>query len=132
MLRKKKELPPAKEHFIGIRVTNDLYEVLQSEASASNISLSDYVRKLLTSRRPTIHRTTEIVYDDPELLKVFSNLAACGNNLNQIAAYLNQNGTMTNPMWKEIKSCITDLYEMRDNIKEIVGEYRGSHLTHCN
>lgn len=132
MPRKKKELPPAKEHFIGIRVTNDLYEVLQSEASASNISLSDYVRKLLTSRRPTIHRTTEIVYDDPELLKVFSNLAACGNNLNQIAAYLNQNGTMTNPMWKEIKSCITDLYEMRDNIKEIVGEYRGSHLTHCN
>ena len=132
MPRKKKELPPAKEHFIGIRVTNDLYEVLQSEASASNISLSDYVRKLLTSRRPTIHRTTEIVYDDPELLKVFSNLAACGNNLNQIAAYLNQNGTMTNPMWKEIKSCITDLYEMRDNVKEIVGEYRGSHLTHCN
>ena len=127
MPRKKKELPPAKEHFIGIRVTNDLYEVLQSEASASNISLSDYVRKLLTSRRPTIHRTTEIVYDNPELLKVFSNLAACGNNLNQIAAYLNQNGTMTNPMWKEIKSCITDLYEMRDNIKEIVGEYRGSH-----
>ena len=127
MPRKKKELPPAKEHFIGIRVTNDLYEVLQSEASASNISLSDYVRKLLTSRRPTIHRTTEIVYDDPELLKVFSNLAACGNNLNQIAAYLNQNGTMTNPMWKEIKSCITDLYEMRDNIKEMVGEYRGSH-----
>ena len=127
MPRKKKELPPAKEHFIGIRVTNDLYEVLQSEASAANISLSDYIRKLLTSRRPTIHRTTEIVYDDPELLKVFSNLAACGNNLNQIAAYLNQNGTMTNPMWKEIKSCITDLYEMRDNIKEMVGEYRGSH-----
>ena len=127
MPRKKKETPPAKEYFIGIRVTNDLYEVLQSEASASNISLSDYIRKLLTSRRPTIHRTTEIVYDDPELLKVFSNLAACGNNLNQIAAYLNQNGAMTNPMWKEIKSCITDLYEMRDNIKEMVGEYRGSH-----
>lgn len=132
MPRKKKELPPAKEHFIGIRVTNELYAVLQNEASESSLSLSDYIRKLLTSRRPTIHRTTEIVYDDPELLKVFSNLAACGNNLNQIAAYLNQNGTMTNPMWKEIKSCITDLYEMRDNIKEIVGEYRGSHLTHCN
>lgn len=127
MPRKKKELPPAKEHFIGIRVTNELYDVLKNEAAESDLSLSDYIRKLLTSRRPTIHRTTEIVYDDPELLKVFSNLAACGNNLNQIAAYLNQNGTMTNPMWKEIKSCITDLYEMRDNIKEMVGEYRGSH-----
>lgn len=127
MPRKKKELPPAKEHFIGIRVTNELYDVLQNEASASNLSLSDYIRKLLTSRRPTIHRTTEIVYDNPDLLKVFSNLAACGNNLNQIAAYLNQGGTMTNSMWKEIKSCITDIYEMRDNVKEMVGEYRGSH-----
>ena len=124
MPRKKKETPPAKEHFIGIRVTNDLYEVLQSEASAANISLSNYIRKLLTSRRPTIHRTTEIVYDNPELLKVFSNLAACGNNLNQIAAYLNQNGTMTNPMWKEIKSCITDLYGMRDNLKEMERQKR--------
>ena len=104
MSGKKKELPPAREHRLNLRITEELYQVLQNEASESNLSLSDYVRKLLTSRRPTIHRTTEIVYDDPELLKVFSNLAACGNNLNQIAAYLNQNGTMTNPMWKEIKS----------------------------
>lgn len=127
MSGKKKKLPPAKEHRLNLRITEDLYQVLQNEATASNLSLSNYVRKLLTSRRPTIHRTTEIVYDNPELLKVFSNLAACGNNLNQIAAYLNQGGNMTNPMWKEIKSCITDIYEMRDSIKEMVGEYRGSH-----
>lgn len=127
MSGKKKNLPPAKEHRLNLRITEELYQVLQNEASASDLSLSNYVRKLLTSRRPTIHRTTEIVYDNPELLKVFGNLAACGNNLNQIAAYLNQGGNMTNPMWKEIKSCITEIYEMRDNIKEMVGAYRGSH-----
>lgn len=52
----------------------------------------------------TIHRSTEVVYDNPKLLQVFRNLASYGNNLNQIAAYLNQGGTMTNPMWKEIKN----------------------------
>ena len=120
-------MPPAKEHYIGLRVTNDLYEMLQAEASASNLTLSNYIRKLLTSRRPTIHRTTEIVYDNPELLQVFRNLAAYGNNLNQIAAYLNQGGTMTNPMWKEVKDCVAEVYEIRDAVKEMAGDYRGSH-----
>lgn len=40
----------------------------------------------------TIHRSTEVVYDNPKLLQVFRNLASYGNNLNQIAAYLNQGG----------------------------------------
>ena len=127
MPRKKKTMPPAKDHFIGLRVTNDLYEMLQTEASASNLTLSNYIRKLLTTRRPTIHRTTEVVYENPELLQVFRNLAACGNNLNQIAAYLNQGGTMTNPMWKVVKDCIAEIYEIRDAVKGMAGDYRGGH-----
>ena len=31
---------------------------------------------------------------------------------------------MTNQMWKDIKECISELYEMRDALKEMVGEYR--------
>lgn len=30
---------------------------------------------------------------------------------------------MTNQMWKDIKECISELYEMRDTLKEMVGEY---------
>ena len=127
MSGKKKDFPPSREHRINLRITEDLYQVLQGEAFASSLSLSEYIRKILTTRHPTIKRTTEIVYDNPELLKVFRDLAGCGNNLNQIAAYLNQGGAMTNPMWKEIKDCISEIYEMRDAVKEMAGEYRGSH-----
>ncbi len=127
MGRNKKNFPPTKEVNFHFRMTQELYDVLQAEATASNLSLSDYVRKILTSRKPIIKRTTEIVFDSTELLQIFRNLGAYGNNLNQIAAHLNTGGNMTNNMWKDIKDCIAEIYEIRDAVKEMVGEYRGSH-----
>lgn len=106
MGRKKKEFPPSKEVNFHFRMTKELYEVLQAEATSVDMTLSDYVRKLLTSRKPIIKKRIEIVFNDPEILQIFRNLGACGNNLNQIAAYLNDSGTMTNQMWKDIKECI--------------------------
>lgn len=125
MGRKKKEFPPSKEVNFHFRMTKELYEVLQAEATSADMTLSDYVRKLLTIRKPIIKKRIEIVFNDPEILQIFRNLGACGNNLNQIAAYLNDRGTMTNQMWKDIKECISELYEMRDTLKEMVGEYHG-------
>ena len=125
MGRKKKEFPPSKEVNFHFRMTKELYEVLQAEATSVDMTLSDYVRKLLTSRKPIIKKRIEIVFNDPEILQIFRNLGACGNNLNQIAAYLNDSGTMTNQMWKDIKECISELYEMRDTLKEMAGEYHG-------
>lgn len=125
MGRKKKEFPPSKEVNFHFRMTKELYEVLQTEAASADMTLSDYVRKLLTSRKPIIKKRIEVVFNDPEILEIFRNLGACGNNLNQIAAYLNDSGTMTNQMWKDIKECISELYEMRDTLKEMAGEYHG-------
>ena len=113
MSRKKKELPPSKEVNFHFRMTKELYEVLQTEAASADMTLSDYVHKLLTSRKPIIKKRIEVVFNNPKILQIFRNLEACGNNLNQIAAYLNDGGTMTNQMWKDIKECISELYEIR-------------------
>ena len=125
MGRKKKEFPPSKEVNFHFRMTKALYEVIQTEAASADMTLSDYVRKLLTSRKPIIKKRIKVVFNDPEILQIFRNLGACSNNLNQIAAYLNDGGTMTNQMWKDIKECISELYEMRDTLKEMAGEYHG-------
>ena len=87
--------------------------MLQTEAASADMTLSDYVHKLLTSRKPIIKKRIEVVFNNPKILQIFRNLEACGNNLNQIAAYLNDGGTMTNQMWKDIKECISELYEIR-------------------
>ena len=51
MARKKKEFPPIKERFIGFRVTEELYEIIESEASQAKMSVSEYCRSLATNKR---------------------------------------------------------------------------------
>lgn len=48
MARPKKGAPPAKEHFVGIRLTEGLYRVIQSEADNAGLSISEYFRRLAT------------------------------------------------------------------------------------
>ena len=66
MDRKKKEFPPSKEVNFHFRLTKELYEVLQTEATSADMTLSDYVRKLLTNRKPIIKKRIEIVFNDQD------------------------------------------------------------------
>lgn len=125
MARPKKQIPPAKDHQLSIRFTEELFDVLTADAEAAGLPRTEYIRQLITNHKPVVKQ--EIVFDSSELLQVFRNLGRLGSNLNQIARFLNQGGTITNSMWKEIKECISEIYEIRDAVKEIAGEYRGSH-----
>ena len=125
MARPKKQLPPAKDHQLTIRFTEELYNVLTAAAEAAGLPRTEYIRQLITNRKPVIKQ--EIVFNDPEILQLFRNLGHFGATLNQIARYLNQGGTMTNQMGKDIKDCIAEIYNIRDAVREMVGEYRGSH-----
>lgn len=69
MDRKKKEFTSSKEVNFHFRITKELYEVLQTKAVSADIILSDYVRKLLTSRKPTIKKCAEVFFNDPESLQ---------------------------------------------------------------
>lgn len=121
----KKQLPPPKDHQLTIRLTKDLYDVLTADAAAAGLPRTEYIRQLITNRKPVIKQ--EVVFNDPEILRIFRNLGHYGANLNQIARYLNQGGTITNQIWKDIRECIAEIHNIRDAVKEMAGEYRGSH-----
>ena len=123
MARPKKENPPTKERFIHVRVTEDLYDVIAKEAEAAHLSVSEYLRKLATDKRITLRK--EVVFDNPELLSALSNLGKIGSNLNQIARHLNEGGSMNLSLRKELLQCITELRSIREDVKEMAGEYRG-------
>lgn len=125
MARKKKEFPPVKERFIGFRVTEELYEIIENEASLSKMSVSEYCRNLATHKKIVLKK--EVVFDNPELLSALSNLGKIGSNLNQIAKHLNEGGTATAQLKQELVQCITDLRYIREDVKEMAGEYRGNH-----
>ena len=125
MARPKKENPPTKERFIHVRVTEDLYDVIAKEAEEAHLSVSEYLRKLATDKRITLRK--EVVFDNPELLSALSNLGKIGSNLNQIARHLNEGGSMNLSLRKELLQCITELRSIREDVKEMAGEYRGNH-----
>lgn len=125
MPRPKKQFPPVKTREINIRFTQEQYDVLTKDAAAARLPRTEYIRQLIANRHPIVRQ--EIVFNDERILEALRNLGRMGNNLNQIAAYLNQGGTMNNKLWKEIKECISEIYVIRDEVREMVGEYRGSH-----
>lgn len=125
MARPKKENPPTKERFIHVRVTEDLYDVIVKESEEAHLSVSAYLRTLATNKRIILKK--EKVFDSPELLTALSNLGKIGSNLNQIARHLNEGGSIDLVLKKELMQCITELRNIREDIKEMAGEYRGDH-----
>lgn len=124
MGRKKKTYPPARMKQFTMRVTEEMYEDLKKNADAAHLSVMAYTRQLLSDRRPVVHNET--VYNNPELLKVLGDIGKIGSNLNQIARYLNEGVDPTEEMRKEVIRCITELLKMRNEIKEMAGEYRSN------
>ncbi|MDO4299469.1 MAG: hypothetical protein Q4C59_13515 [Lachnospiraceae bacterium] len=125
MARPKKQLPPPKDHQLSIRFTEELFDVLVNDAAAAGMPWAEYIRQLITNHYPVVKQ--QIVFDSTKLLQVFRDLDHYGANLSQIARYLNQGGSMTSSMWKEIKDCVAEIYEIRNVVREMTAEYRGSH-----
>lgn len=125
MARPRKKDPPAKDRQLSIRLTEELYDVLTADAEQAGLPRTEYIRKLITNNKPVIKQ--EIVFNDERILKIFSNLGHVGGNLNQIAKHLNQGAYVNDQICQDVRNCISELYIMRDRLRERTGEYRGSH-----
>jgi len=125
MARPRKEMPPKKEHFIGIRLTDDLFEVLSGNAEKAGLSLSAYIRQLIAGK--TIKAQPPIFHDDTALVSELAKLNKLGNNLNQIARYFNEGGLMTNPLAQELHHALQDIDKMVIRCNEELEKEYGSH-----
>ena len=130
MTRPKKDLPPAKECQITVRMTQELFDTLTANAKSARLPRTEYIRKLIVGKNPEMK--VELVYNSPEILKIFRNLGNITGNLNQIAKHLNQGGAFTMELRREVSECIAEILRIRDNVEEMVGEYRGNSETHSD
>lgn len=125
MSRPKKQLPPAKTKQLPIRFTEELYDTLVKDAASAGLSVSEYIRRLVTNRKVTYAPT--VVHDDAAILEALHAINHLGSNLNQIARYLNSGGNMTNQLAKDIRESLRKLDECCNRLnKEMEKEY-GSH-----
>ena len=108
---------------LTLRVSDTELDVINGYAEKSGLSRSAYLRKTVIGKTPSIKY--EIVYNSPEILKIFSNLANITGNLNQIAHHLNAGRGWTDDLRREVNEAILEVREMRKELKELAGNYRG-------
>ena len=123
MARPRKVLPPVKEKRISFRVTDALYETMTEDARIAGMSLSQYLRALISNRRVIVR--PEIVYNDPRILKALGDIGRIGSNLNQIAHRLNIGETFSGSMQTQLQDLMVQLYQMRNEVAKMTGEYQG-------
>ena len=71
-----------------------------------------------------------IVADLGEIQNLTVQVAGIGNNLNQIARYFHSGGLASRGMLEELKRCIAEIRELRQEIVQLGGVYRGNSKTH--
>lgn len=121
----KKEIPPVRTRKLTIRLTEEMYEVLHQDAEAAQISDSECVRQMILKRK--INYAPTVVHDDSAILEALHSISHLGNNLNQIARYLNGGGNMTNPLAKDVREALQKINDCCNRLnKEMEKEY-GSH-----
>jgi hypothetical protein len=120
----KKDVSLTKTKRITVRMSEELHEALSNDAFAAGLSLAEYTRQILSGYQPEVRYET--IFDSRELLKKLGDLGHLGNNLNQIAKHLNQGTPLTNEICMEVKRCVSQLYDIRDDVHKMAGEYRGN------
>jgi len=124
MTRPKKDEALTKTKDVHLRMNETEYEILLERATATNMTVSDFIRNALDKQN--VITKYEIIADVKEIKKLIGELGKIGSNLNQIARYFNQGGIISSEMRTEIKKSLRDIYEMKYEVMRMAGDFRGS------
>ena len=124
MTRPKKDESLTKNKDVHLRMSETEYEILLERSTASNMTVSNFIRNALDRQNVIIKY--EITADVPDIKKLIGELGKIGSNLNQIARYFNQGGIISSEMRKEIKKSLRDIYEMKYEVMRMAGDFHGS------
>ena len=104
-----------------VRFTEAQYESLADEAARAGIPLAAYVRQAALSREVTIEHP--VVLDASDIRPAVVQLARVGNNLNQIAHWLNWHDTMDESLKAQT---VETLAEVREAARELTAMAGGN------
>ena len=124
MTRPKKDEALTKTKDVHLLMNETEYEILLERATATNMTVSDFIRNALNSQNVIIKY--EITADVPEIKRLIGELGKIGSNLNQIARYLNEYGAPYNALSGEVRAAIADLAALKYEVLKKVGDVVGN------
>ena len=123
MARPKKDESLHRGKRVYIRFTELEYELVAGYAKDAGYPIGTFVRK--QALREKLEVNYNIVADLGEIQNLTVQAAGIGNNLNQIARYFHGGGLASRGMLEELKKCIAEIRELRQEIVQLGGVYRG-------
>ena len=102
-----------------IRFTEDQFESIEGEALNVGVTPSAYVRQLALSRDVTIEHP--VVLDASDIRPAVVQLARIGNNLNQIAHWLNWHDTMDEGLRRQTTETLVQIREAARELTTLAG-----------
>ena len=111
---------------VSVNLTQSQYELVSQQAKESNISMSEYILKVLTKAKVHIHYDLGGIRME-QLENLIAEYGKIGSNLNQIARHLNSGGAATPDIITDVRTAILDLDDLKYDILKIVGEAYGNH-----
>ena len=123
MSRTKKDSILKQQKRITTRFTETEYDTLKAKAEAMHIPIATFVHNAALDKRIEIRY--ELSPSMPDLSAIAGSLGKTASNLNQIARYLNEGGSMTNGIAADIRQGIREIFAMRDGLDLLKSSIKG-------
>ena len=124
MKRKNLDNALVKSRHIDLRVDQKTYDTIASNAYSMDISVSEYIRQMLTKGK--VISKEYFVFNPDTLNRILSHLGHIGGNLNQIAYHLNRGGTLTKEIRQEVVKATSDIFDIKKEIIKLGGDLLGN------
>ena len=122
-MRKKRKLIPIREKQIHFRVTQEMFDLICTDAEKAGISISVYCRAQKAGMSISVYCRNAVLnrkivqrplvfHDDTALVHELRNLNKLGSNLNQLARYFHEGGLMTNSLARELHHLLGEMDKM--------------------
>lgn len=109
-MRKKRKLIPIREKQIHFRVTQEMFDLICTDAQKAGMSISVYCRNAVLNRK--IVQRPLVFHDDTALVHELRNLNRLGSNLNQLARHFHEGGLMTDSLARELHHLLGEMDKM--------------------
>ena len=115
-------------HKLTVRLDEPMYARLNDIANRSNQTIVECVRDLIVKGKISAREVQPV--ELPGLRELTTEFSRIGNNLNQIARYLNSGVPMDARMQASLMDCVRLLYEMKYKVDALGGEIHSHPKAH--
>ena len=128
--RRKGKQDRGSDRRIITRVSEEEFKEWHRRAELLGITLSEYVRRCVRNAEISVVIRNSI--DIKPLSEIAAQYGKIGNNINQIAHYLNSGDEWSDQMRNEIEMCLIEMHLTTKNLSKVVGELNGYRKTQSN